>query len=235
MVDPIMDKLSKLRSGIVTVGNGRGFFVDAKREGAIVITAAHCLPSLPQPHPGTSGIYPNVLGLLYAKPTVTAQCIFADPVNDIAVLGAPDANEAWEDEENSADLAKAANLLSITAPSPMSGLAEMIQSPVTVYTLDGACAECLATICGRRLRIDKGAELIKPGMSGSPILLPDGSAIALVSLTAGGLASANFGMSPTIAPCLPGWLTRQMQIRRIRLNVPRQLRKLRKSLVDQAH
>jgi len=38
--------VEKLKSGVITVGHGRGFVVEGAGE-RLVITAAHCLPSLP--------------------------------------------------------------------------------------------------------------------------------------------------------------------------------------------
>ena len=38
--------IERLKSGVITVGHGRGFVVEGAGE-RLVITAAHCLPSLP--------------------------------------------------------------------------------------------------------------------------------------------------------------------------------------------
>lgn len=77
------------QDAIVTVGHGRGFLVKAQC-GVVVVTAAHCLPKVPQtdPHPdSTERICPGkLLGQLGKKATVRAECLFADPVEDIAVL-----------------------------------------------------------------------------------------------------------------------------------------------------
>lgn len=97
-------------SSIVTVGDGRGFVVEAsivqlmhdfktrewrslKRSQSYIITAAHCLPHLPPCH-GASYVqertYPNLVGPLGEAPTVAVECLFVNPVADIAVLGKPD-------------------------------------------------------------------------------------------------------------------------------------------------
>jgi hypothetical protein len=38
--------IERLKSGVITVGHGRGFVIEGAGE-RLVITAAHCLPSLP--------------------------------------------------------------------------------------------------------------------------------------------------------------------------------------------
>jgi hypothetical protein len=83
-----------LLSGVLRVGEGRGFLVKRRRyHDCIVITAAHCLPDLPPPHPLAyleELTYRRLLGPLGTEPTVWAHILFVDPVADIAVLGAPD-------------------------------------------------------------------------------------------------------------------------------------------------
>jgi hypothetical protein len=78
-----------IHAAVITVGGGRGFVVNDE----CVITAAHCLPHLP---PCCTASYPEertyakLLALLGGEPAIPAECRFADPVGDIAVLGAPD-------------------------------------------------------------------------------------------------------------------------------------------------
>src|SRR5262249_14804645 len=91
----------------------------------IIITAAHCLEhasladgtkGLPPCHPGRhlpEETYPNLLGPLGGRRTVWAQCMFADPVADIAVLGQPD-NQALDKRADAYDaLVDAMTVLSI--------------------------------------------------------------------------------------------------------------------------
>lgn len=101
-VKPRAKRLEELTKAIVAVGKpgegGRGFVVEIDRQ-RLVITAAHCLPPLsrkrrlPLPHLVSfpdERTYRALLGPLEAKPTVSAECLFLDPIADIAVLGAPD-------------------------------------------------------------------------------------------------------------------------------------------------
>lgn len=76
---------------IIQVGaGGRGFLMETGRS-PLVITAAQCLPHLP-PSPGrhiSSYGYANLLGPLGAAPTIWAECLFVDPIADVAVLCEP--------------------------------------------------------------------------------------------------------------------------------------------------
>jgi hypothetical protein len=93
----------KAKTAVLTVGDGRGFVVESL-SNRVVITAAHCLPR--PPCFGRADQYKamcaNVLGPLDQKPTVWAECLFADPIADIAVLGEPDAG-SWSKESKAYD------------------------------------------------------------------------------------------------------------------------------------
>ena len=95
--------------GIVRVGGGRGFLVARRNhlghDERIIITAAHCLPKLPSPHPARyleEETYGRLLGPLGSKRTVWTACMFVDPMADIAVLGSPD-NQDLSDEAEAYD------------------------------------------------------------------------------------------------------------------------------------
>jgi hypothetical protein len=95
---------------VLRVGGGRGFVVDGEWT-RLVITAAHCLPQMPPAHGASyteERTYSDLLGPLGAETTVWAECLFADPVADIAVLGEPDSQELYEQ-------ARAYNSLLITS------------------------------------------------------------------------------------------------------------------------
>ena len=88
--------IERLKSGVVTVGYGRGFVVEDAGE-RLVITAAHCLPFIPPALP-SFGIEARTYGPLLAPcgeaPRVWAVCRFVDPIADVAVLGSPNAPHA---------------------------------------------------------------------------------------------------------------------------------------------
>jgi len=88
--------IERLKSGVITVGHGRGF-VDEGAGERLVITAAHCLPSLP-PAGSSFGLVARTFGPLLAlrgeEPSAWAVCRFVDPIADIAVLGSSDNSHA---------------------------------------------------------------------------------------------------------------------------------------------
>jgi hypothetical protein len=91
--------LDAAKQAVVVVGDGRGFIVEAGYR-RLVITAAHCLPHFP-PCCGASHLhertYEGLLGQLGAEPKVWAECRFADPIADVAVLGSPQTAFAHRD------------------------------------------------------------------------------------------------------------------------------------------
>jgi len=95
----------RMRGAIVRVGvGGRGFVVEFERnQTRLVITAAHCLPldgngylKLTPGHVTHEKTYKKFLGPLGAEPTVWCDCLFVNPINDIAVLGRPEHPDLFE-------------------------------------------------------------------------------------------------------------------------------------------
>ena len=74
---------------VVQVNDARGFVVGGN-DRRFVLTAAHCLPKLPPAHALSylaERTHKNLLGPLGGRKTVWAECLFADPISDVAVLG----------------------------------------------------------------------------------------------------------------------------------------------------
>ena len=91
----------ELAQGVIKVGDGRGFIIEAK-ENRLVVTAAHCLPSFPPPAASVGydeRTYQNLLGVIDGEPSVWCELLFADPVADIAVLGAPDGQALYDQHD----------------------------------------------------------------------------------------------------------------------------------------
>jgi hypothetical protein len=184
---------------------GRGFVVNHRgylsHIEPIVITAAHCLPrKLRPPHPARyleEATYRRLLGPLGGKRTVWAQCLFVDPVADIAVLGQPD-TQALSEEADAYD-----ELIGTLAPLPVAdapkqgvklqtlpgvgGRSHQIkrstpgEGAAFVLSLDGQWHEGKVERRGNLLSF-KPRNLFVGGMSGSPILNTDGAAIGVVSV-----------------------------------------------------
>jgi hypothetical protein len=195
-----------LIAGIVTVGSGRGFIVEAAGE-RLVITAAHCLPFLP---PAQSFFEPKertygpLLAPLGDVPLVRAVCRFVDPIADIAVLGSPGnpyPGNPHADEYKA--LMEAATALSIggSLRNPVN-----FWIPARLLSLDGRrWFSCTIRHFGGPLWITHPAESVRDGMAGSPIVTEIGTAIGVVCTAA---APWEGGPNPRLTHHLPGWLLR---------------------------
>src|ERR1700758_5675556 len=104
---------------IVKVGDGRGFLSEYRAhprsvvsssqhlrlrrfiDRSVIVTAAHCLPNLPPAHAGAlqeERTYKDLLGSLDgSKKHIWAECLFVDPVADIAILDSPD-EQAFDEQ-----------------------------------------------------------------------------------------------------------------------------------------
>jgi hypothetical protein len=194
---------TKATQAVLTVGGGRGFVVECEHRGhpmCVVITAAHCLPRFPP-----CGVwdqwdwtYEELLGPLGQTPTVWAECIFVDPVGDIAVLCQPD-NQELSDKAEAYDA-----LVDAMTPLPIADAAE--DGPAWLLSLDRKWHRCRVQHFNGPLLITKALAFIKGGMSGSPIITKDGAAIGVVSSSSGSGDSNSHtrgGNNPHLAYHLP--------------------------------
>jgi hypothetical protein len=174
-------------SAVITVGDGR--FIITSQGKRVVVTAAHCLPHLP-PYGRESALkkrtYANLLGLLGEKPIVWAECLFADPVAGIAILGSPN-DSALPDQ---ADAYKA--LVESVRPLKIGKATELGSG--RLLSLEGKWFECNVQ-CDKRfdgpIWVSNAAQPLIGGMSGSPICSDDGKAIGVACLADGGLPTPN--------------------------------------------
>jgi hypothetical protein len=196
-------------AALVRVGDGRGFVVEEKgglslHQKRMVVTAAHCLPVVPHA-PGFRADWdetlPELLGPIDAKPKVWAECLFADPIADIAVLGTPDNQELCEKAMAYEELVEAARPVKIGG-----AVAWKTPMPVSLIALDGRAITGMAQHLGGCLWIDETSEPIAGGMSGSPVLDKGGAAIGLISQSSITAGKEIGGMSPRLLAHLPGWL-----------------------------
>ena len=175
---------------VVKVRYGRGFVVGGE-DRRFVLTAAHCLQKLPPAHPSSyleEPTYGNLLGPLGGKRIVWAECLFADPVADLAVLGSPDNQALYEEAEAFEDLVSSCRSLRIgKAQSGDSWMLSLknrwVPTRVAVRGSWNASLEIGPT---------------EDGQSGSPILDCSGRAIGMIVVSSAG--------NPILMCALPGWL-----------------------------
>ena len=194
---------SARRAVVRVTSGGRGFIVHSK-EGPMIVTAAHCLPKLPSAHPMrhlNEKTYENILGPLSVdEPTLWAECLYVDPMADVAVLAGPDSQEYDDKYEAFIFWVEEVPPLQVSQRDPRDG------ERAWLLSLDAQWEVCQVQVVGRRrMFLRTSGAGIAAGMSGSPILLDDGTVIGLVSL------SCN-AMQPRVSECLPNWILRQLTV-----------------------
>jgi hypothetical protein len=201
-----MNNQEATTAAILKVGEGRGFVVESANQW-LVITAAHCLPYLPpcasisQPEEHT---YQKLLGHIGGVPEVWAECLFADPIGDIAVLGPPDDHAFFEEAAAYEVLTASMRPLAVgRAPNKGTGW---------IPSLDGQWFRCDVRHRNGPLWIVRATKEIKGRMAGSPIV--DDKCLAMAVLCAiGGISgeqNREGGPNPRLACNLPGWLLQEL-------------------------
>jgi hypothetical protein len=223
VVQTVRPSLLHKGDSVITVGSGRGFVVEhrvyfdfgdgngyRKLRRKVVVTASHCLPHAPKVMSGVdyqSATYPKLLAPLGEEPSVWTQCLFFDPVADVAVLGAPDDQELPDEWNAYYALVKGRKAFATVVPESGEGY---------MLALDGVTwkpttLEVHVTISGNGL--STGETLA--GQSGSPVLDGKGRAVALVSIGAASISNGVRtpiqqlnGPQPILKLALPPWLLR---------------------------
>lgn len=202
----------------VRVGHGHGFVVAGGPPWhcRYVITAAHCLPTLPPPEAALAYeeyTYFKLLGRFRGKRTVAAEMVFVDPIADLAVLGTPDSQELPAKARAYENLVEAAVAL------PIADLPVKYHSNMPVISASNGWLFSLATqewfSCqvlqnGGRLSLREMAEPVVGGMSGSPILTDDGAAIGIIVRGRNDPERPDSILNPRLAGDLPGRLLRDL-------------------------
>jgi hypothetical protein len=196
--------LENASRAVVAVELGRGFVIETLQT-PLVITAAHCLPVFP-PYGSFScteeRTYKGILGQLGQTQSIWAECLFADPIGDIAVLGPPDDQKLPDAYEAYQALAEAMVPLGI-ADAPNEG-------PAWLLSLNGQWSRCMVRNDSGTLWISDAAAGIFGGMSGSPIIGDGETAIGVLVCSGGsGEVHTERGPNPSLLDKLPGWLLRE--------------------------
>jgi hypothetical protein len=197
-------ELDQATAAIVRVEKGRGFIVQGNRD-RYVITAARCLPFLPPCHPA-SDIRERtfIIGTVEnERDDFLAECLFVDPIADIAVLGAPDYQALREHWEAYLEFARSRPAMFVGEAKP--------ESQAWLLSPDGNWQICFASHYGGRFWISDAVNKIVGGMSGSPIVLDGGPAVGVVSCSAETGIIQRFP-NARLAINLPGWLLRDLKL-----------------------
>ena len=191
-------RFANAQQAVIAVGGGRGFVVEARRQYfRSIVTAAHCLPEMPPAHPWMNlkeKTYQGLLGPLGGDCSVCAECLFVDPVGDIAVLTGPDNQELYEEAEQYEDLTENYSQSVPVSPPPEN------KSQGWVLSLENTLLSCKIETVSRTISVSEVEGGIVAGMSGSPILDQAGRAV--------GIVSTNRDMNPCLAEMLPAWILR---------------------------
>ena len=194
---------------VIRVGDGRGFVVGTDRE-RFVITAGHCLPELP-PFDGASSYteertFDALLGPIGEEPKVSAECKFADPIADLAILGSPDSQHLAEQARAYEAMVEGRAALTIDAVPRLPNRFPDWQGRGWLLSLAGDWFDCELQVIGNRcLWIENAAQAIVDGMSGSPIIIDDGRAIGIVCISSSIDEHRSGGPNPYLAGALPAW------------------------------
>jgi len=206
----------KLKGAVLRVGGGRGFVIEGKHD-RYVVTAAHCLPHFP---PAASISYSSertygyLLGRLGDDPAVWTECLYADPVADIAVLGTPDTQELYEEAEAYSGLTESVPALPVSDILGVGKYGWVSDAPAWLLSLNNKWISCKVSRRDRAFNISEAMDGIRGGMSGSPIMSDEGAAIGIVTAS-GGVAGSSEphtegAPNPRLIIDLPGWLLREV-------------------------
>jgi Trypsin-like peptidase domain len=185
----------------ITVGRGRGFVIHDETRERVVVTACHALPNLPSPHRRSQGegcTFERLLAPLREKPAVACEVLFADPIADLAVLGASEDRAAYD------------ALVATVTPLRIARVADERRTRVINVQLQSLLDEWFVLRAvhsrGSLWLHGNGTDKIVCGMSGSAILNDDGAVVAVLTAADGDPGRAVYdggGPQAVLSKCLP--------------------------------
>jgi hypothetical protein len=169
-----------MRTHALQVGRGRGFLVHDRAGEPVIVTACHCLPSLPSCHrteQQAGCTYERLLGPLRERPSVGAELLFADVINDLAVLGPPEDRAAYD------------KLMACVTPLRIGNVGDARRNSVVRVHLPTLMDDWIAVRAvharGTLWLYCAGDDKIVVGMSGSPIVDGDGAVVGVLVVVNG--------------------------------------------------
>ncbi len=193
---------------------GFGFIVDAGPPvGVAIITAAHCLPELPPALSFSRDEERSYRDLVHDReptpdgPRVWATCAFVDPIADVAILAAPDAQWSFT------KCAAFESFVESRVPFQLGEVPDDMHVAVYVLSLHGRWVSCTVSTVFGGFSLSDVAGGIQSGMSGSPIVAETGVAIGMVTCSAddGGDEMEQHGQA-RLSHHLPGWMFRPWRV-----------------------
>jgi hypothetical protein len=148
--------------------------------------------------------YRDLVAPLGGEPSIWAACLFVDPIADIAILGAPDNQELSDQYEAYETMVDASEVLEICEPAQ--------RCRAFLLSLENQWFECTVQHMKGPLWISGAAAGIVGGISGSPIMADDRTAIGVMCCSGGTTdVSTEGGPNPRLMGNLPGWHFERLQ------------------------
>ena len=184
-------------------GRGRGVLVP----GNIILTAAHCVAYTTEGALGLGDVC--IVEVETRQGPLHTQLLAVEPVGDIAVLGALDGQEFW-DETQALD-----EFCATTPPVPvwLDALPLLQPFPMYIYTHRGQWLQGRAQLSSHEvpsLWIEM-PEQLEAGTAGSPIVTERGALIGIVSMATSESPHGGVGSQPRPHLALPVWVIRRIQ------------------------